>query len=241
LRYLITILLLLSAYLATGQKMAGRITDKETGFPLFPVMVTNLITRESTLSDENGHYTISATEGQYIAFTFISYKAQQKKMPFNFGTAEMNIQLQSTSFLLDEATISSFTKYQKDSLLRQQNFARPLAAQHAGFMSPFSALAELFSKTSKQTFRFQDQFYTSEPQLFIDSRYSPDLVHSLTKLNGDTLAHFMNSYNMPYDFARNATDLELKMWIRTQYKEYMAEQKYKNIPVIKDTLINAIH
>lgn len=220
--------------------MAGKITDKETGFPLYPVMVTNLITRESILSDENGHYSIPAKEGEYVAFTFISYKAQQKKMPFSFGTAEINIQLQSTSILLDEATISSLTKYQKDSLLRKQNFARPLAAQHASFMSPVSAFAELFSKKSRQTFAFQEHFHKTETQLFIDSRYTEELVQKLTNLHGDTLAHFMNAHPMPYDYSRTATDLELKMWIRDHYKEYMAKQQYKYIPVIKDTLINSV-
>lgn len=202
-------------------------------------MVTNLVTRESVLSDENGHYSIPAREGEYIAFSFISYKAQQKKMPFSFGTAEMDIRLQSTSILLDEATISSFTKYQKDSLLRKQNFSRPLAAQHASFMSPVSAFAELFSKKSKQTFAFQEQFHKTETQLFIDSRYTEELVQMLTNLHGDTLAHFINSYPMPYDYARTATDLELKMWIRDHYKEYMSRQSYRDIPVVKDTLINS--
>lgn len=217
--------------------MVGRITDKERGYPLVPVMVTNLTTRESVLSDDDGHYSIDAKEGEYVAFTFISYKAQQKKMPFSFGTAEIDVQLQSTSILLDEAVISSLTKYQKDSILRKQNFARPLAAQHAGFMSPFSAFAELFSKKSQQTFRFQEQFHTTETQLFIDSRYTEEIVHKLTQLSGDTLAHFMNSNPMPYDFTRTASDLEFKMWIRDHYKQYMAEQGYRNIPRVRDSLI----
>jgi len=241
LRYLFTIIFLYCSAIAFGQKMAGRITDKETGEPLFPVLVTNLLTRVSVLSDENGGYSIEAKAGEFVAFTFISYKAQQKKVPASIGTAEVDVQLQSVSILLDEAVINSLTKYQKDSIQRQTLYQRPLAAQRASFMSPVSALAEVFSKKSKQTFRFQKNFYNLETQQFVDSRYTPELVQTLTKLTGDTLAHFMNSFVMPYDYARTATDLELKMWIRSHYREYMKEEKFRQIPAIKDSLITPSH
>jgi len=35
----------------------------------------------------------------------------------------------------------------------------------------------------------------------------------------------MNTYPMEYDFARRGTDLEMKMWIRDNYKAYMRSQE----------------
>jgi hypothetical protein len=35
----------------------------------------------------------------------------------------------------------------------------------------------------------------------------------------------MYAYPMAYDFARTATDLELKMWIRDNYREWLKTQQ----------------
>lgn len=217
----------------SGQKLFGRISDKESGVPLYPVSVTNLVTRVSILNNEDGSYSIDAKGGEAVAFTLMGYKAQQKTVPYNIGAVEVNVQLAPISYELDETTVIGLTKYQKDSIYRRTTYARPLAARHAGFMSPFSVLAEQFSKKSKRTFKFQKDFYNWETELFVDSRFTPDLVHELTGLGGDTLAHFMNTNAMPYEYARTATDLELKMWIRSHYKSYMKEEKYRYMPKIQ--------
>jgi hypothetical protein len=229
--------LCLANYASVAQTLSGRISDKESGIGLYPVAITNLNTRISVLSNEDGTYSIEARSGEQVAFTLIGYKAQQKTVPYTIHEPKLDIVLVPVSHLLDEVLIKGMTKYQKDSLYRAQVFQRPLAARRATFMSPFSVLAEQFSRTSKQKFRFQSNFYKWETQQFIDSRYTPQLVEQLTGLKGDTLAHFISSYEMPYDYARAASDLELKMWIRTRYKEYMQEEKFRNIPVIRDSLI----
>ena len=43
----------------------------------------------------------------------------------------------------------------------------------------------------------------------------------MTGFTGDTIGHFMYAYPMPYEFARSASDLELKMWIRNNSKEWL--------------------
>jgi hypothetical protein len=236
-RYLFIIYFLLLATASDAQKLVGRITDKESGLPLYPVAVTNLNTRITVLCEEDGSYNIDAKTGEAVAFTLMGYKAQQKTVPYSIGVAEVNVQMPALSYTLDEATVIGLTKYQKDSMYRRGTYARPLAARHAGFMSPFSVLAEQFSKKSKRTFKFQQDFYKWETGLFVDSRFTPELVNSLTGLDGDTLAHFMNTNAMPYEYARAATDLELKMWIRSHYKTYMKEERFKQIPKFKDSLL----
>ena len=63
---------------------------------------------------------------------------------------------------------------------------------------------------------------------FIDSRYTMSLVMQLTSLTDtETVAAFMYSFPMEYSFARTAGDLELKAWIRNNFKEYKAEGKLR--------------
>ena len=237
-RYTITILLLFACTIARAQVLKGRVSDATTGKPLFPVTVVNLDTRQNAYSDEKGNFVIAANSGNHIAFSYIGYKAQQKNLPILAGDLEMDVKLQPINYQLDEFTVRpGYTKYEADSIARRSTYQRPLVMKHASaFNSPFSALAELFSPTSKATFRFQKNYAKWETQLYIDSRYSPELVTQLTGLTGDSLGNFMNSSPMPYDYARTATDLELKMWIRFNYKQWLkagARPPYQDSAIIK--------
>jgi hypothetical protein len=42
----------------------------------------------------------------------------------------------------------------------------------------------------------------------------------------------MNAYPMPYDFARVASELEIKVWIREQFKEWL---KNPIIPILHNS------
>ena len=56
-----------------------------------------------------------------------------------------------------------------------------------------------------------------------DSRYTPDLTSRVTHLTGDTLAYFMNAYPVSVDYVHSASELEFMMWIRDNYKEWVAK------------------
>ena len=92
---------------------------------------------------------------------------------------------------------------------------------HRAPYTPELVLAEALSKSSKQKFRFQKNFNYWETEKFVESRYTPEVVAKLTGLTGDSLAAFMMVYPMPYEYARVVSDLELKMWVRNNYKEWI--------------------
>jgi hypothetical protein len=72
---------------------------------------------------------------------------------------------------------------------------------------------------------FQERFKAGENQLFTDTRYNAAAVTALTGLEGASLSAFMNACPIPYDFVRTATDLEVKMWIRYNYRLWSEQQK----------------
>lgn len=216
-------------------------TDAVSGKALSPVVVINVRTQQSVYTEDNGTFTLAAKSGDPIAFTFIGYKTLQWKMPPAMGVVDESFKMEVTSYLLKEYTVRTrnYTQYQIDSLTRRSTYSRALARQKGGSISsPFTLLAEQFSKKSKDIYRFQKNYNYWEDQRFIDSRYTPELVNALTNLTGDTLAYFMNAYPVPYDYARTATDLEFKMWIRTNFKEWMRKQqdsvqRKQMIPTVK--------
>ena len=99
----------------------------------------------------------------------------------------------------------------------------------------FSELAYRVSGKKKRAKILIKNIAANEQEHAIGSRYTPDLTNRMTGLTGDTLASFMNAYPMPFDYALAASELELKMWIRDNYKDWIA--RGRPLPVIRiDTM-----
>ncbi|XZF12680.1 carboxypeptidase-like regulatory domain-containing protein [Chitinophagaceae bacterium MMS25-I14] len=227
-RYTLLISCLLLCLTSGAQTLKGLVVDGENGKALWPVVVVNVRTQQSTYTDDNGEFTIPAESGDQVAFSYIGYKTLQFKMPPTLGISQQRIIMHQLSVQLKEYIVrpKNYTKYQIDSLERRSTYSRALARERGGAIaSPVTFLAERLSKRSKQIFAFQKEYNHWENEKFIDTRYTPELVGALTNLSGDTLAHFMNTYPVPYDYARTATELEFKMWIRTNFREWMKKQQ----------------
>lgn len=226
LRSLLTIYFLLITFALQAQTLRGVVTDGATGNPLASVSVSNVATQQTAYTDANGGFTIIAAGGQQLVFMMLGYETTRQYAPPGIGNAAMQVSLRKLSFTLDEFIFKpKYTPYQLDSIERIETYQRALSRQRSSVMSPVSFIAERLSKNSKQIFRFQKSFNMMEDIRFIDSRYSPYLVAQLTGLKGDTIGFFMNAYPMPYEYARGATDLELKMWIRSNYKLWLQSPK----------------
>lgn len=224
---------------AFAQTLKGIVVDGETGKKLPGVIVANESAHYTAYTDANGEFIITAKRGDQVIFSLPGYKTQQKSVPASLGVADMHIEMFRLSYELEEFILRpQYTPYQLDSIERHSTYTRALARRKGGsIMSPVTWIAEKFSKRSKQIFRFQKNFSYWEDNKFIESRYTPVLVQQLTHLSGDTLAWFMNANPMPYDYVRTATDLELKMWIREQYREWMKHPQYPAL-ISSDTVIH---
>ena len=239
LKYCLLILLLICCHTLPAQILKGVVIDSKTHQPIFPVTVVNLTTQASTYTSEQGNFSIKAEAGDKVAFSYIGYKASQYQMPISVGEYRCTINLERTSYMLNEVILTpDYTPYQHDSIRRVKTYAVALSRQHSSpLTSPFSFVAEKFNKRSKQIFKFQKNFNKWETERFIDSRYTPELVQEMTQLSADSIGYFMNAYPMPYDYARAATDLELKMWIRDSYRKWKKGLDTATIPIVNDSLL----
>ena len=230
LRHFILIFLLFS-FPAGAQTLQGVVTDTLTGKPLYPVTVVNKTTQAITYTNEAGYYTIAAKPGNMVTFSYMGYMTVYKATPNSIMVGTLNITMDQAAFQLPEYRLrqSSRTQYQIDSAERRSIYHFELERKHPSPVnSPFSAVAEKFSKKAQRTYKFQKSYEEREEQRFIDTRYTPDLVSSVTGLTGDSIGHFMYAYPMPYDFAHSASALEIKMWIRNNYKLWMKNPQENN-------------
>ena len=238
-RIYLFLLLLLAGFSGNAQisvslpfTVKGKVIDAGNGEILAGATVVNIASQYSALTDATGHFVITCKQGDKLAASYMGYKTVVLVISDGSDYLTQQIALTRQNFQLNEFIVRpKYTQYQFDSVERRSTYQRTLARRHDGSLaSPFSFVAEKLSKRSKDMFRFQKAFAQLEDERFLDTKYTPELVAQMTHLTGDTLAHFMNAYPVPYDYARVASDLEFKMWIRTNYREWVA--KGRPMPVL---------
>lgn len=203
-------------------------TDVANAASMADVTVVNLNDGSTATTDSRGNFSIAANAGDRLQFTTTGYTTEIVNVPPNIPL--LKVQLSQQNIHLKEFVLhSELTPFQKDSVamhdLYQQELERKrIKPKVTGLTveNPISSLAQAVSKRYKQNKQFKATFLKDEQQKFIDTRYTPKLVTTLTGFRGDSLAVFMNAYPMDYLFARAATDLELKMWVRDNYKRYIS-------------------
>lgn len=215
-----------------AQHMSGTVFDEQDNTPLQSAVILNKRTGNSALSDQKGMFRLHARYGDTLTVTLVSYESVTFTVKETKQEFVRNIYLNPEANMLETFEVNPLTPYQRDSLARRNLYNAPLSREWVSggraVFSPMTALAQQFSRKAKQRRRFQLNYNDWENQKFIESRYTPELVATVVPLRGDTLIAFINNYPIAADFARAATDLELKMWIRYNYLEWE-----KNPKVIK--------
>ena len=229
-RYFTTLILLLIHYAATAQVMDGMVIDAERKTTISGVTIINKHTGIAVSSDTSGHYEIHAAAGDTLIFRHTAYKPLTEVMAYTIGNKYKTILMQPLEYQLKEATVTGMTKYQQDSterhVLYEQTLNKVLVPKPKfvglGCAGCIGWLADKVTGNSKKPQRFKDQFAEDDKIRFVDTRYTPDLVSTLTGIKDiDSIAAFINAYPMEYEFARLASDLEIKAWIRNNYRQYM--------------------
>ena len=229
-RFLIIAALLLFHYGATAQVMEGLVIDNDNKTTIADVNIFNTRTGVSETSDKEGHYSIPAISGDTLLFRHVAYQTVTEVMTFVLGTKHKTILMQPSVYKLQETKITAYTRYQQDSIEKHTMYGHELnktlvpTPKYYGVACAgcIGWLADKITGNSKKPKQFRKQFADDDKNLFIDSRYTFPLVTVLTGISDtDSIAAFIYTYPMAYDFARQASDLEIKMWIRENYKQYL--------------------
>jgi TonB-linked SusC/RagA family outer membrane protein len=98
--------------LSMNIKLTGRITDI-TGIPLEGVTIVNAKNRITTVSGENGRYTIAAEIGDVLSFRLIGYKKVEITMS---GEEVLNITMETDLTKLDQVVVVGYGSIKKKDL-----------------------------------------------------------------------------------------------------------------------------
>lgn len=221
-----------------AQELRGIVSDTESGELLNGARVENKSRKRFAFTDDRGAFSVYATPGDTLQFSLVGYLTRNMILHGTEPPAFRRITLSKDLIPIDTVVITpGLTPYQQDSLERRAVYGKKVDEQPAkfklnkrhplyggsgegkvSFNAPISSFLQKRSRKYKRLKSFQDHFKADETQRYIDSRYSKAAVTSLTGLTGEQLDTFMQAYPISYDFARAATDLEIKMWIRYNYR-----------------------
>lgn len=227
---LLIMLTFLGALVSKAQfVLKGRIVDSVYKRGLESVSIENMTTHQGAYSGQGGYFELEVNEGDNVYLTYVGYKPKSIRIKAEDALKLKEITLALKPIQLKDVTIyRGPTEYQKDSMQRASLYKSAFEyEQQKSVMTPVTSIYQKFSKKYKNLRKFQEQIIDIEKQKFIDTRYSPELVQSLTKLPEDSVAHFMNQYPMELEYARAASELEIKMWIKYNFQDYLLKKQKK--------------
>lgn len=211
----------------------GVVVDANNKEPLHSIIIENVETGIKTITDENGIFEIAATINQSISFNALGYEASFLKIGNdNF----VEVKMKKSIISLDSVEVSTLTRYQRDSVERYNTYRLELERKKdkANFYiapggivitNPISSWMQYVAPRTKKRLRFQKKFSQWETEQYTATRYNTELVQELTALSSDSAILFMSQFPMDDEYARAATDNEIKMWIVYNYKAWLKEEK----------------
>jgi len=233
------LLLSLLPGVAPGQFLKGTITDQRSGDALPGVVVENRSRQRTVVTDDAGRFSVPGSPGDTLQISYIGYYPLWVLVRHAETEQGIHIRLSRQVIVIDTVQVRpELTPYQKDSLRNRELFGKKVEERppRFGFSRPHAVYGGMGSinaplsswmgrKKKKRLKAFQEHFKKDEVMRYVLSRYDPRLVQELTGFTGDTLTHFMNAYPMAPGFARAATDMEVRMWIRYNYREWTGSKR----------------
>ena len=234
--YLLLFLLTALPFCAFAQQFRGRVYDADNSGPIGTVLITNTHSGAMWVSDSIGNCAFTAYPGDVINFSHPAYKPFRLQIMGEQDVVSVGLSRAPVQ-LAEVQVLSPMARFQRDSAFNHQFFHKELGytksqvkMDYSGGVGTTGLISELalgLSGKKKYYKRFAEDMIMLEELRYSSIRYTPSLVATQTGLNDSAAAAFINRHPIPNDFVRVASELELKMWVREQYRAELAAEPPK--------------
>jgi hypothetical protein len=216
--FLLLISVLLTAVPASAQRkimIHGYVLDSVRYSPVNNATVLNTNTNHSVKTNSKGTFTISVGLNDVLYITADNY---------HFDTVRYKMMMRDTIYIylallpheLPGVTVTTkgYTQYQLDSIKRNDDFRAAMGnppkavADNANSGAGVGVSLDYFSKKEKDKRKAYKTYTAHEEEMYVRSRFSPEIVQSYTGLTGEPLQHFMQLYTPSYEWLRAHTSDE---------------------------------
>lgn len=244
-KYLLLLMLMMTSVLCSGQRLAGRVIDKNTGQPVNGATVS--LGKVTAFTDLSGGFSITASAGDdSVKVTHWGYKTYTAALSRMIATVV--IMLEPADIKLKEVVIRSDRRqsFKQDSIDNRVNYAKQFNYTGPKVMDAFTGntnrqpgelisinpvlLIAALTKKSTPEYKFHKILLRDEQSEYISQKFNRGIVSKITGLKGDTLATFVVNYRPTYPFAKKATDYDMEVYIKARYKEFKKDGVKGNDP-----------
>ncbi len=171
--------------------------------------ISNLRNGYSVGSNDMGLFTIKSAIGD----TLVIVKRGFNEMRVVVGSSkDMVLELNRGGTMLNEVVINGQSKKQQLDAIKQD--FKNKGSFYAGkppvlsyFLSPLTAIYELFGRTPKNARRFNNMYVTELQNNQVDQLFNKVTINKETGLTGKELEDFMVNYRPDYEKAKNCRPL----------------------------------
>ncbi|WP_257658209.1 carboxypeptidase-like regulatory domain-containing protein [Parapedobacter lycopersici] len=203
----------------TNNTLNGIVLKLDSGEPLQYVEITNINTGTATESDEKGNFSIKASKNERLRFEYPGYRTDTLVI-IEFDLKRVYLTPDGSAILIDEVRIEALSDNQLATEIERAKREGQIAeaSQHRGGIriSP----SRWFGQRGKQARQRYELLLAEQERRKIDSRFTPQLITSLTPLSGQQLGLYMTKYRPTVDFISSANDEALRLYIMDTYAAF---------------------
>lgn len=209
----------------------GQLTDSATREPIVLASVKNTVSGVTVMTNSKGYFSLPVAAGQLLSFAAVGYHFDTV---YYTGTLLLQdtLQLQLSALVVTSlgnvtVTARGWSKYQLDSMQRQQDFFKAMGRSPLPTLSQANSGAGIalnidrFSKREKRKRNAIRFFDDNEKEAYINYRYTPELVAKYTGLKDEKLQEFMGKSRPSWEWLRkHPSETDMAYYINEQLKNH---------------------
>lgn len=226
-----TLLMAISLSAQPYRTVWGQLTDSATREPIVLASVKNTVSGVTVMTNSKGYFSLPVAAGQLLSFAAVGYHFDTV---YYTGTLLLQdtLQLQLSALVVTSlgnvtVTARGWSKYQLDSMQRQQDFFQAMGRSPLPTLSQSNSGAGIalnidrFSKREKRKRNAIRFFDDNEKEAYINYRYTPELVAKYTGLKDEKLQEFMGKSRPSWEWLRkHPSETDMAYYINEQLKKY---------------------
>ncbi len=224
-------LMLLVCFTVHAQKKAGiwgYLRDSATHEPIVLASITNLNTKNTVMTGNNGRFKIDLSANQVLSFAAVGYHFDTIHYNKDFLLKDtIDLFLSPLAHNLGNVTVTArgMSRYQLDSIERRKDFLQDIvnytiptiAAANSG--AGIALNIDRFSRHEKNKRKAFAFFESNEKEQYINYRFPSSTVTEFSSLKGEELQQFMQQYRPSAEWLRkNKTEEDIKYYINDKLK-----------------------
>lgn len=206
----------------------GYLRDSITNAPIILASVRNINTNTTTMTGNNGRFSIAVSENHVLSFAAVGYFFDTLQYTTLYSQQDTLFPyLHALSRDLGNVTVTArgMSRYQLDSIERRKDFLQDISNYTIPTVSQANSGAGIalnldrFSRYERNKRKALTFYETNEKEAYINYRFNTSLVTSLTGFKDEKLRLFMQGHRPSYEWLRkNKTEEDVRYYINEQLK-----------------------